>query len=230
MNLQKIIFKLPTVLLLSVFMIAHLSFSEHAYAADKQDKAARRAQLMMLKMQQDMEAEKAALQAQINEKDEKLKAQDEALQTLEKQLASAQYKVRKLTTELEKTKEEKNAVDEELIKTQVELITTQQSLAELQDQHQQTVADLKFNDGQRKTLSSNLANTTKSLNTCEEKNEKLYMYGKELVQIYDKPSTYESVMRKEKFFQLKRVELENLLQNKLDQLDEAHIVNNATLR
>jgi chromosome segregation ATPase len=230
MNLQKKIFKLPTVLLLSIFMLGHLGFTEHADAADKQDKAARRAQLMMLKMQQEMEAEKAALQAQINEKDEKLKAQDEALQTLEKQLASAQYKVHKLTKELEKTKEEKNAVDEELIKTQVELITTQQSLAELQDQHQQTVADLKFNEGQRKTLSSNLANTTKSLNTCEEKNEKLYMYGKDLVQIYDKPSTYESVMRKEKFFQLKRVELENLLQSKLDQLDEAHIVSNSTLR
>jgi chromosome segregation ATPase len=230
MNLQKKIFKLPTVLLLSIFMLGHLGFTEHADAADKQDKAARRAQLMMLKMQQEMEAEKAALQAQINEKDEKLKAQDEALQTLEKQLASAQYKVHKLTKELEKTKEEKNAVDEELIKTQVELITTQQSLAELQDQHQQTVADLKFNEGQRKTLSSNLANTTKSLNTCEEKNEKLYMYGKDLVQIYDKASTYESVMRKEKFFQLKRVELENLLQSKLDQLDEAHIVNNSTLR
>jgi len=44
------------------------------------------------------------------------------------------------------------------------------------------------------------------------------------VQIYDDPSRYEAIMRKEKFFQLKRVELENILQNQQDKLDEARFV------
>jgi chromosome segregation ATPase len=225
MYIQSTIFKLPITLLLLAFVFSGVSYSDHADAADKQDKAARRAQLMMLKMQQEMEAEKAALQLQLKEKDEKLKTQDEEVATLDKKLSSSEYKVHTLEAELKKSNEEKHAVDEELIKTQVELITAQQSLAELQDQHKQVLDDLKFNDGQRKTLSANLAMTTKSLNSCEEKNEKLYSYGKDLVQIYDNPSTYESLMRKEKFLQLKRVELENILQSKLDQLDEAHILN-----
>jgi chromosome segregation ATPase len=219
------IFKLPVTFILLVFMLVHIGYSNHADAAEKKDKAARRAQLMILKMQQEMEAEKATLQAQLKEKDEKLKAQDEAIHASEEKLAISQNKVNKLTAELKKTNEEKAALDEKLTKTQAELTANQQSLADLQGQHKQTLADLKFNDGQRKTLSTNLASTTKSLLSCEEKNEKLYAYGKDLVQIYDNPSAYESVMREEKFLQLKRVELENLLQSKLDKLDEAHIVN-----
>lgn len=225
MHIQKMIFKLPATFMLLVFMLVHIGYSNHADAAEKKDKAARRAQLMMLKMQQEMEAEKATLQAQLKEKDEKLKAQDEAIHASEEKLAISQNKVNKLTAELKKTNEEKAALDEKLTKTQAELTANQQSLADLQGQHKQTLADLKFNDGQRKTLSTNLANTTKSLLTCDEKNEKLYAYGKDLVKIYDNPSAYESVMREEKFLQLKRVELENLLQSKLDKLDEAHIVN-----
>ncbi len=145
------------------------------------------------------------------------------MQALDKKLAKSESKVRNLTAELKKTNDEKTALDEKLTKTQAELDTTQKNLAELQSQYKQAQADLKFNDGQRKTLSSNLASTTKSLTSCEEKNDKLYGYGKDLIQIYDSPSRYEEVMRKEQFLQLKRVELENILQSKLDKLDEAHI-------
>lgn len=216
--------------LIALFIIPFLFglFAEPSFSAEKKDKAARKAALMMQKMKQDMEAEKATLQAQfaIEKKtlEDQLKAETEAKAVAEKKLGAAETKVRNLNAELTKTSSEKAALDTQLTQTKATLETTETHLADLTTQHKKALADLAFNDGQRKTLSTNLAETTKSLNTCEDKNAKLYAYGKELIQLYDNPSLYESVMRKEKFFQLKRVELENILQNQQDKLDEARYV------
>jgi chromosome segregation ATPase len=213
--------------IIALFLIPSLIglfFAEPSVAAEKKDKAARKAALMMQKMKQDMDAmqaqfatEKQALEAQI-------KAETEAKALAEEKLSVTESKVRSLNATLKKTNDEKAALDTQLTETKATLVTTETNLSELKTLHQKALADLDFNDNQRKTLSSNLAETTKNLNTCEDKNGKLYVYGKELIQIYDNPSTYESIMRKEKFFQLKRVELENILQNQQDKLDEARFV------
>jgi DNA repair exonuclease SbcCD ATPase subunit len=199
------------------------------FAAEKKDKAARRAALMMQKMKQDMEAEKAAMQTQFDaqkkELEDKLKIKDEEFVKLDKQLTTAERKNKSLEAELKKVNTEKAALETKLQQTQAQLETTQKNLADLKIQHNQALADLKFNDNQRKTLSSNLTQTTKAVNDCEVKNGKLHQFGTELIQIYDKPSAYETAMRSEQFFQLKRVELENILQNQQDKLDDARFVN-----
>ena len=200
-----------------------------AFAAEKKDKSARRAALMMQKMKQDMEAEKAALQAQFDtqkkELEDKIKNKDEELVNHDKRLTSAAGENKNLESEIKKVNSEKATLQTKQQQTQAQLETTQKNLADLKVQHQQAQTDLKFNDNQRKTLSTNLAQTTKSVNECEEKNIKLHRFGTELIQIYDKPSSYDAVMRKEQFFQLKRIELENILQNKQDKLDDAQFIN-----
>lgn len=197
-----------------------------AFAAEKKDKAARRAALMMQKMKQDMDAEKATMQTQFDtqkkELEDKLKIQDEEFN---KQLSAAERKNKNLEAEIKKVNIEKMALESKLQQTQAQLETTQKNLADLKIQHNQALADLKFNDNQRKTLSTNLAQTTKAVNDCEVKNAKLHQFGTELIQIYDKPSSYDAAMRKEQFFQLKRVELENILQSQQDKLDDARFVN-----
>ena len=195
-----------------------------ADAAEKKDKAARRQALMMQKMKQDMEAEKASMQAQFDAQkktlEEQLLAKNTELELANNALASTQRKAQNLNAELSKTQTEKSAVASKLSDTQTNLEATKNTLTDLQGVHAQALADLKFNDNQRKTISSNLADTTKQLNTCAANNAKLHQFGSELIQIYDKPSRYDAVMRKEQFFQLKRVELENILQNQQDKLDE----------
>ncbi|MBL8506590.1 MAG: hypothetical protein JNJ51_09555, partial [Methylobacillus glycogenes] len=69
-----------------------------------------------------------------------------------------------------------------------------------------------------------IINKQQQVNASQEKNARLHDFGLQLVKIYDKPSTYEQVMRDEKFTQLKRVELENILQDFRDKLDEARVV------
>jgi chromosome segregation ATPase len=201
--------------------------SSNSYAAEK-DKSARRAALMMQKMKQDMEAEKATMQTQFDtqkkELEDKLKSSDEELEKASKLLATAERKNKALEGEIKKVTLAKEAIDAKQLQTQAQLETTQKNLDDLKTQYQQAQADLKFNDNQRKTLSTNLAQTTKSLDVCEVKNAKLHQFGTELIQIYDKPDSYNAVMRKEQFFQFKRVELENILQNRQDQLNEELVV------
>ena len=198
-----------------------------ADAAEK-DKASRRAALMMQKMKQDMEAEKATMQMQFDtqkkELEDKLKNSDEELEKASKLLATDESKKKALEGEIKKVTLAKEAVDAKQLQTQAQLETTQKNLDDLKTQYQQAQADLKFNDNQRKTLSTNLAQTTKSLDVCEIKNAKLHQFGTELIQIYDKPDSYNAVMRKEQLFQFKRVELENILQNRQDQLNEELVV------
>jgi len=204
-----------------------IACSSNSFAAEK-DKSSRRAALMMQKMKQDMETEKAAMQTQFDmqkkELEDKLKVSDEDLEKAKKLLAIAERKNKTLQGEIKKITLAKEIVDAKLMQTQNQLETTQNNLNELKIQYQQAQADLKFNDNQRKTLSTNLALTSKSLDVCEAKNTKLHQFGTELIKLYDNPSSYEAAMRKEQFFQLKRVELENLLQNRQDQLNEELIV------
>jgi chromosome segregation ATPase len=213
-------------------LIASLSvgfvYPGSASAAEKKDKAARRAAQMVQKAKQEMEQEKANMQAQFDlqkkELEDKVKSNDEQLQKRSASLGAAQRKLGNLESELVKTNTEKTALETKLLETQTLLESTQRNLADLTLQHKQAQVDLKVNDNQRKTLSTNLANTNLSLNTCEQKNTKLHQFSSDLIKIYDKPSTYTAVMREEPFFQLKRVELENILQNHQDKLDDEKVV------
>ena len=225
---MKLIQIYKTVYLIILSFAITISCQSNSFSAEK-DKASRRAALMMQKMKQDMEAEKATMQTQFDaqkkELEDKLKSKDDELVIANKKLATAERKNKSLESDIKKITLEKVAVETKQQQTQAQLDTTQKNLDELKTQYQQAQADLKFNDNQRKTLSTNLAQTTKSVNECEAKNVKLHQFGTELIQIYDKPNSYDAAMRKEQFFQLKRVELENLLQGYQDKLDDARFVN-----
>jgi chromosome segregation ATPase len=215
--------------LLIILLAISFTFSNVAIAAEKIDKASKRAVLMIQKMKQDMEAEKAAMQTQFDiqkkEFEDKLKTKEGELTIANKKLAKAVRKNKVLEADLKKMKLDKEAVDEKLLQTQARLETTQKSLDDLKVQYQQAQADLKFNDNQRKTLTNNLSKANKAVDECQLKNTKLHQFGTELINIYDNPSTYEAAMRKEQFFQLKRVELENTLQDYQDKVDDARFVN-----
>lgn len=216
-------------------LIAIFALPQTSNAAEKY-KSARRAALMMQKIQQDMQAQmdadKAAMQAQLDtqkkEFEDKLINKDEELAKQTKKLATAERKNNALEANIAKETAEKVALDSKLQQTKSTLDTTQNNLADLKKQYAQAQIDLKFNDNQRKTLSTNLAQTNKEMDECTIKNGKLHQFGTEMIQLYDKPSTYEAAMRKEQFFQFKRVELENILQSKQDGLDEARYVHKKT--
>ena len=195
-----------------------------AEAADKKDKAAKRAAMMVQAMKQQMEQEKAAMQAQMDQQkkdfESKIAASEEALKKQAEQNMVLKKKLSQAQNDIQKLEAEKTALDAKLTSTQTALDATKTQLTDLTTEHQKALADLQFNENQRKTLSGSLAKTNRALNDCGEKNQKLYSLGAEVVGIYDKPSAYQAAMRNEQFFQLKRVELENVLQGYQDKMIE----------
>jgi hypothetical protein len=75
------------------------------------------------------------------------------------------------------------------------------------------------NEQQRANLTATTIQKTKVIDACIAKNAKLYDYGLELVKLYENPSLYKRIVLIEPFSQLKRVELENILQNYNDKMD-----------
>ena len=198
-----------------------------AAAADKKDKAAREAQRRMAQMKQQMEAEKAELQAGFDkEKAEllgKVEQSEKASNAIKGSLGAAKRRNAELTAELETLRKEKSELDAAKLRTETTLTETRTTLESTRKTLAEAQRDLKANEAQRKDLSKSLTQRDKWMAACSEKNARLHDYGLQLVKIYDKPSTYEAVMRTEPFAQTKRVELENILQDYRDKLDEQKV-------
>ncbi|CEN56269.1 hypothetical protein [Candidatus Methylopumilus turicensis] len=197
-------------------------FLNPVHAADKKDKAARRAQQMVQQIQQ----EKAQLQSQLDQATQAkavldadmAKAQEENA-TLKTKFGAANRKIEGLEISLKEMTAERLAFEAKLLKTQVELEATKTALNELDVKYQANVYDLKVNEQQRANLTATTIQKTKVIDACLAKNAKLYDYGLELVKLYENPSLYKKAVLTEPFSQIKRVELENILQNYNDKID-----------
>jgi len=213
---------LNTSFLVSILMVTSL-LTNPSLAAEKKDKAARRAQQMVQQIQQ----EKAQLQAQLDQElqakaameADLAKAQTENV-AIKSKLSAANVKIDGLEVNLKEMTAERLAFEAKLMKTQIELQATKTALNELDVKYQGTVYDLKVNEQQRANLTATSIQKTKLIDACVAKNNKLYDYGLDLVKLYENPTEYKKVVLTEPFSQLKRVQLENILQDYNDKIDE----------
>ena len=174
-----------------------------AIAADKKDKAASEAQRRVAMIKQQLQAEKAELQVSFEKEKSELKGK---MEQSEKAGNTLKRRNAELTQELEALRKEKAELEAVKLSTETTLTEAQR--------------DLKSNDEQRKELSKSLVQRDQSLASCNEKNARLHDFGLDLVKICEKPSLYKAALRSEPFTQIKRVELENILQDYRDKLDE----------
>lgn len=223
---------MKTILSLLVGACLMVGYATHSLAAEKQDKAAKRAAILMQKMKQDLETEKSAMQAQFEQEKQGLsQALGEAQSSQKAHSAKLQGQVRRnqqLESDKQKLSQEKDALSAQVQQLQAQLAEQAQRLKTTEQQLKVAKADLATNDGQRKGLVSKVSNTHQQLVACEEKNSRLYSYGHDLVNLYADAGAYQRFLRAEPFFQLKRVELENILQGKQTQLLENKVDTIAT--
>lgn len=219
------VFKHQHQLCLTIVLLFSFASVNLVHAADKKDKDARRNAQMIQQMRQQqaqLEAEKQAKSAELAEK-------EKALQDANQSAAAAGGNLNKVKSQLSKTSGDLQKTKLALAEKSTELLKMKEEFDALKLQYEQSLVDLTFNDQQRKSQVETVAQATKQLNECTEKNQQLYTHAKSLIEIYENPSLYQQVMRNEKFFQLKRVELENILQDKLDLVEDAKININQTL-
>lgn len=211
-------------LLLGLGVCFIVGYASNSVAAEKQDKAAKRAAILMQKMKQDLEAEKSAMQAQFEQEKKGLsQALDQAQNERVSHSAKLQGQVKRnqqLQSDNQKLGQEKEALSAQVKQLQSQLAEQTQRLELTEQQLKVAKADLDVNDRQRKSLVEKVSLSHQQLVSCEEKNSRLYTYGHELVNLYADAGAYQRLMRAEPFFQLKRVELENILQGKQTQLLE----------
>jgi chromosome segregation ATPase len=189
-----------------------------ALAADKKDKSSRRVQQIQQEKAQLQSQLDQALQAKALLEADMAKAQEDNL-SFKTRFSAATRKINGLESSLKEMTAERMDFEVKLLKTQTELEATKTALNELDVKYQANLYDLKVNEQQRANLTATTIQKTKVIDACLAKNAKLYDYGLELVKLYENPSLYKQVVLTEKFSQLKRVELENILQNYNDKID-----------
>ncbi len=209
-----------------------LSLSAPLLAAEKQDKAAKRAALLMQKMKQDFETEKAALQAQYEQEKQALNASlEESTQTvkrLEVKTVTQAKQLKQLQAEQQALLQEKQTLSSQVQQQQAQIEQQQQQLENAEQHLRQTKATLEVNEQQRRVLLSKVNQSHQQVQSCEDKNQRLYATGLELIQLQENATALQKVFRAEPVLQLKRVELENIVQGKHTTLLENKLDTNAT--
>lgn len=213
-----------------VLLVAFAFSAFDAHAAEKKDKSARRLQQMAQQLLQ-AEQEKTDLQSQIDvakkaavEAEDKAKKSDELAASLTKKLGVSEHKVAIAIAEVKTLTTEKKSLEDRLQKTEGELESTKKNLADLTEKYQIAQNDLKVGESQRKEQLLSIQQKSARIELCEQKNVKLYGFGLELIKTFEKPNEYEMALRTEKFTQLKRVQLENTMQEYRDKLEESRII------
>jgi len=185
--------------------------------AQAEDKAARRAALLMRKMQADMQAQLDAKKTAFEQEKQAMAQEIAEQQVTIDELTGAKANLGRAKRRLTK---DKTALEAQNKKTSAALDAANTQIEELTTKLKSTEDALAFSQEQRKTILANLGETNKSLSTCEAKNQKLYAYGSELIDFYESPKAVKAVKDKTSFLQSKRVVLDNLLQTQQDLLDE----------
>jgi chromosome segregation ATPase len=177
-----------------------LAASLPAGAADKDaaKEQARRTQQMQRKFEQEkaqLTQAKAALEGE--------------LETARKEREAEAQRAGTLAREAAGLRGSRDALRTKLAETEGELAAMRKVLAEA--------------EAEGKRLQAALAGEKQSLATCTARNEEMHRTGTELLAHYENKGCFDSVLQAERFTGLKRVEIENRVEDTRDRLDAQRV-------
>lgn len=205
--------------LLILLLLASTIPASNAWSEDsrvsREREALRRAQQLVLQLRQEKTALEVKLAGFAQEKatlaQEKEKLADE-IDGAQNRAQSESAKRRQLQVALDAMTQEKQAL-------QTQKNELDRRLGELTARQTSTENDLARSQEQKKQTESTLQTRDRQIASCEDKNIKLYQYGRDLItQCRDRSAT-DAVLRLEPFIRIKRVQIENLLEEYRDKLD-----------
>jgi chromosome segregation ATPase len=198
--------------LLMMLVLSSTILTSNAWSQD--DRASRERIALRRAQQQVQQAlqEKTALEEKVHgieQEKEKLAGQIDGAQAHAK---AESAKNQRLQLSIDTITQEKQT----LLAQKVEL---DQRLAELTAKHAGAERELAQSQATNKQLQSTLSKREQQVASCEDKNVKLYQYGRDLIGQCRDHSATDAVLRLEPFTGIKRVEIENLLEEYRDKLD-----------
>lgn len=214
------ILKYASVISLLVGML-HASPDVRAEEDNREKQAIRKAQLLM---RQAMEQKEALAQenASLNEMIAKLKEENAALKT-------ASQKLDKVSKEGGGVKKELAICHDQAAAQTQELVTLRADYARLTTESTQSNAkwqeDRLKMDGEIRDTKNKLSTSTAMRNACSEHNIKMYNYTVELLDKYHKKGFVDILLQEEPVTQLKKVEVENIVQEYKSKIDQERLTN-----
>lgn len=186
------------------------------HAAGKKDpaKEAQRRMQMQIKQIQD---EKAALEQEKAALNQELEALKKKTSEIESSVARANRSKATAEKEADALKQTKTELSEKIAQLEKQFQETEKTLRETQ-------RSLQLETSQKQRLEQNLGVRGKELGVCEAKNAKLYQYQVEMISRAQKRGSLDVLLEREPLLQMKRVEIENLLEEYRDKIDNEQIV------
>jgi len=191
-----------TAMLTAALLLAATSVAAADGKGDREREQLKRLQQSQRKLEQEksqLARDKSAVDSQLKEAQDKL---DEA----GRKAQGAAGRAAVLDKELKAARAEKESLAGKLAEAEKKLAETGEALRKAEAAGRQLDAGLK--------------QTSQSLAACEARNEKLHGYGTELLEKYEKKGCGEAMLQTEPFTQLKRVEIENFVEDYRDKLDD----------
>lgn len=188
--------------------------------ASREREALRRAQMQLQQVQEQVSTlaqEKAGLGKELERFRSQAKAAQGKLRKAERGLADEKIRAEQLAREAEALKQDLASTRSRLADTEGKLAETTKTLSQIQQTLARTEADKRALEGVK-------VRQEKEIAACEGKNLKLYQIGRELMTRFEKKTCGEILAQKEPFTGLKRVEVENLLEEYRDKLDEQKLI------
>ena len=186
------------------------------YAANKKDpaKEAQRRLQMQIKQVQDekaaVEQEKAAL--------------GKELETLKKKTGEIESSVVRANRSRAAAEKEAEALKQGKIELSEKITQLEKQFSESQLSLRDTRQSLQQETSQKQRLEQNLGTRDKELGVCETKNKKLYQYQVELLNRAQQRGSLDALLENEPITQMKRIEIENLMEEYRDKIDKEQIV------
>ena len=188
--------------------------------ANREREALRRAQMQLQQVQGQvatLEADKAKLGSERDLALKESKAAQSKVRNLSRNLAEEKQQAAQLLKDLETHKQDLATTQTRLTDTEAKLAETAKNLVQTRQTLAQTEADKRQLEGVKSRQEREIA-------SCESKNLKLYQTGRDLMTRFEQKSCNEIMAQKEPLFGLKRVEIENLLEEYRDKLDEQKLI------
>jgi chromosome segregation ATPase len=188
--------------------------------ASKDKEALRRVQMQLQQVQGQiatLEQEKATLGGERDLARKEAKVAQGKLGKLNKSLSEEKTRGEQLAKDLEGVKQELGTNQTRLGETEAKLAETAKTLFQTQQTLARTESDKRQLEGVK-------VRQEKEIASCESKNLKLYQTGRDLMTRFEQKSCGEILAQKEPFTGLKRVEVENLLEEYRDKLDDQKLI------
>ena len=199
---------LTTVFVLLLALLA-LPANAETKKPDPQREQIRRLQQVQRKTEQ----EKATLQLEKSAVEEQLKASTEKAQDLEKSAQRSASVAKQKTAQI-------TTLEEQIAELKARLAESEKHVAQGAESQQKSLAEIS-------RLQIQLGKLNKDLAASEAKNLQLYKYSVELMDQYKNKGVWSGVAQMEPFTGLKRVEIENLLDEYRDKLDAQKVESTA---